>query len=114
MQVFLKKFFNVYLFIFERKRERVCAQAGEGHRARETQKPKQAPGSELSAQSPTRGSNPQTVRSRPEPKPDAEPTEPPKCPSAGLFKCGVGDSYLTVTRSAQREGKIVYLKTYRS
>ena len=32
-------------------------------RERETQKLKQAPGSELSAQSPTQGSNPQTVRS---------------------------------------------------
>ena len=32
-----------------------------GQRERETQNPKQAPGSELSAQSPMRGSNPQTV-----------------------------------------------------
>ena len=31
-------------------------------RERETQKPKQAPGSEPSAQSPMRGSNPQTKR----------------------------------------------------
>ena len=30
---------------------------------KEAQNPKQAPGSELSAQSPTRRSNPQTVRS---------------------------------------------------
>ena len=35
----------------------------EGQRERETQNPKQAPGSELSAQSLTRGSNPPTVRS---------------------------------------------------
>ena len=35
----------------------------EGQRERETQDPKQAPGSELSAQSPTRGSNSQTMRS---------------------------------------------------
>ena len=48
---FIKKFFKKSLFIFERERER------------ETQNPKQAPGSELSAQSPTRGSNPQTARS---------------------------------------------------
>ena len=40
--------------IFERDR----AQTGEGQRERETQNPKQAPGSELSAQSPTQGSNP--------------------------------------------------------
>ena len=32
-------------------------------RERETQNPKQAPGSELSAQSPTQGSNSQTARS---------------------------------------------------
>ena len=35
---------------------------GEGQRERETQNPKQAPGSELSAQSPTRGLNPLTAR----------------------------------------------------
>ena len=42
----------------------------ERERERETQNPKQAPGSELSAQSPTRGSNPQTARSWPELKSD--------------------------------------------
>ena len=41
------------MFIFERDRDRV--QAGEGQRERKTQNPKQAPGSELSAQSPTQG-----------------------------------------------------------
>ena len=46
------------LFIFEREK----VQVGEGQRARETQNPKQAPGSELSAQSPTRGPNPQIGR----------------------------------------------------
>ena len=46
-------FFNVYLFLRERDR----AQAGEGQRDTETQNPKQAPGCELSAQSPTWGSN---------------------------------------------------------
>ena len=50
-------FFNVYLFLRERERERERVQAGEGQRERETQNPKQAPGSELSAQDPTRGSN---------------------------------------------------------
>ena len=43
--------------------ERDRVRAGEGPRERETQNPKQAPGSELSAQSPRWGSNPQTVRS---------------------------------------------------
>ena len=45
--------------IFERDR----VQAGEGQRESETQNPKQAPGSEVSAQSPTRGPNSRTVRS---------------------------------------------------
>ena len=42
-----------------------------GQRERETQNLKQAPGSELSAQSPVRGLNPGTARSCPEPKSDA-------------------------------------------
>ena len=67
--LFLLIYFNVLMFIFGREKER--ERAGEGQRAREIQNPKQAPGSELSAQSPTRGSNPQTVRSWPEPKSDA-------------------------------------------
>ena len=44
--------FNVYLFLSERDR----ARAGEEQRERETQNIKQAPGCELSAQSPTWGS----------------------------------------------------------
>ena len=43
---------------------------GGAERERETQNLKQAPGSELSAQSPTWGSNSQTARSFPEPKLD--------------------------------------------
>ena len=49
--VFLK-YFNVY-FIFERQRDR--AQVGERQRERETQSPKQSPGSGPSAQNPTLG-----------------------------------------------------------
>ena len=41
--------------------------------------------SRLPARSPTRGWNPRTVRSRPEPKSDAQPTEPPGRPSGVLF-----------------------------
>ena len=52
---------------------------------RETQNLKQALGSELSAQSPTRGSNSGTARSRPEPKSDAQPTEPPRRPMLCKF-----------------------------
>ena len=56
------------------------AWTGEGQRERETQNLKQAAGSEWSAQSPMRGSNSQAVRSWPEPKSDAQPTEPPRRP----------------------------------
>ena len=52
-------FNNVYLFLRQRE---TGHEWGRG-REREVQNPKQAPGSELSAQSPTRGSNPRTVRS---------------------------------------------------
>ena len=49
------------MFIFESERQSVNE---EGQRERETQNPKQAPGSELSgSQSPTRGSNSQTATS---------------------------------------------------
>ena len=59
---YLKKnfFLNVYSS-FETERDR--AWMGEGQRVRETQNLKQAPGSELSAQSPTRGLNSRTMRS---------------------------------------------------
>ena len=50
-------FFNVDLFLRETVR------AGEGQRERETQNPKQAPGSELSAQGLTQGWNLRTMRS---------------------------------------------------
>ena len=48
------------MLIFERERE---TKHEWGERERETQNPKQSPGSELSAQSPMQGSNSQTVRS---------------------------------------------------
>ena len=48
-------FFLMFIYFWERARDRVWA--GEGKRERETQNPKQAPGSELAAQSPTPGSN---------------------------------------------------------
>ena len=71
-------FFNVYLVLRERERDRVRAR--EEQRDRETES-EAGPGPELSAQSPTRGSNPRTVRSRSEPKSDAQPTEPPRSPN---------------------------------
>ena len=59
------------MFIYFRERESTRMSWGGAERERETQNPKQALGSELSAQSPMRGSNPRTARSWPEPKPDA-------------------------------------------
>ena len=59
----------MFLFTFETERD--TAWAGERQRERETQNPKQAPGSELSAQSPMQGSNSQTMKLLPEPKLDA-------------------------------------------
>ena len=51
------------MFIFQRERETEHEQGRSRERERETQNLKQAPGSELSAQSLTWGSNSQTVRS---------------------------------------------------
>ena len=65
--LFKKIFFNIYLFLRQRETEHEWGRA----RERETQYLKQAPGSELSAQSPTRGLNSRTARSWPEPKSDA-------------------------------------------
>ena len=53
------------LFIFEKERETEASMIG-AERETKTQNPKQAPGSEPSAQSPLRGSNSQTMRSWPE------------------------------------------------
>ena len=49
-------------FLRERDREKQNMSGG-GAEREEIQNPKQAPGSELTAQSPTQGSNSQTVRS---------------------------------------------------
>ena len=67
-RLFTYRFFlNVYSFL--RDRDRMWVE--EGQRERERLNPKQAPGSQLSAQSPMPGSNPRTVRSWPEAKSDA-------------------------------------------
>ena len=57
--IFLKIFFKVHLFLREIRKK----QEMDRERGRETQNLKQAPGSELLAQSPMQGSNSQTVRS---------------------------------------------------
>ena len=54
------KIFFMFIYFWEREKERDRAWVGERQRARETQNPKQAPGSELSAESRTWGLNSQT------------------------------------------------------
>ena len=78
MTIFLV--FKKCLFIFEREG------SAEDQRERETQNLQMAPGSELSAQSLTQSSSPQTRRSWPEPKLEAQPTEPPGAPELTLFE----------------------------
>ena len=76
--------FNVYLFLRETETECEWVRGRERgiHRIRSRL---QAPGSEPSAQSPTRGSNPPALRSWPEPKSDPQPTESPRRPINLLF-----------------------------
>ena len=64
---------------------------GEAEREREAENPKQAPGSELSAQSPMQGSNSSTMRSRPDLKSDAQPTELPRRPYQLLIDVTIED-----------------------
>ena len=64
-------FFNVYLFLRERER-------GRGRESDKDRGPEA--GSALTAESPTQGSKPQTMRSRPEPRSDTYPSEPPRRP----------------------------------
>ena len=72
------------MFIYFWVTERYKTWAGEEQGKRETQNLKQAPGSELSAQNPIWGSNPQTMGSWPEQMSDAQLTEPPRCPLGGI------------------------------
>ena len=59
--------------------------SGEGRRERETQNSRQAPGSELSAQSLTRGLKSSTARSWPEPKSDTYRLSHPGAPSSSFL-----------------------------
>ena len=69
----LKNLFSVYLFLRERQRQRQRQRqsVSVGGAERERENLQQAPGSELSAQSPAWGSKSQTLRSWPELKLDA-------------------------------------------
>ena len=73
-------FFNFFFYVYLILRDWDRTHVGEGQRERETENLKQAPGSELSAQRPTPGSNPRTMRSWPEPKLAAYSTEPSRRP----------------------------------
>ena len=66
--------FIMFTYLREREREREA----ERGRERKTQNLKQAPSSELSEQNLGWGLNSQTMRSWPEMKPDAQPTEAPR------------------------------------
>ena len=78
---FFFKFFKKIIYLRERERMWV----GEGQRQREAKNPKQAPGSELPAQSPMRGSNSQTARSWPEPSWSPNQLSHPGAPRTTLF-----------------------------
>ena len=67
-------FFKVFIYSFDREREKECTEAGEAVEG------EGEAGSPLS-QEPDVGLNPKTQGSGPEPKADAQPTEPPRHPS---------------------------------
>ena len=91
---------------------------GERQRERETQNPKQAPDSEPSAQSPTWRSNLQAVRSWPELKSDAQPTQPPRFPGNDVwflsrsFICSCCAFRDSITRIGCRRMGFVWSSSY--
>ena len=76
-------FFTFYLFLRNRVRQSVSGGGAEREGDRIWSSLQAL--SKQSAQSLMRGLNPQTVRSWPEPKSDAQPTEPPKRPK--IYPC---------------------------
>ena len=68
-EYFILFYFFKNVFVFERERQSASRGGAEGER--HTQNQKKDPASELSAQGPTQGSNPRTMRLWPELKPDA-------------------------------------------
>ena len=87
-------FFNLYVFLRERDRER--AWVGEGQREKETDSEAGFRLWAVSTRGRCPGLNSRAVRSWPEPKLDAQPTEPPKRPQR-IFKCPspIGDPQST-------------------
>ena len=70
----------MFIYFWQRERKTEHERGRGRERRRETQNSKQAPGSELPAERPKRGSSSQTARSWTKPKSDAQLTEPPRCP----------------------------------
>ena len=102
-------FFSFFFYFWETERGR--AQFGEGQRENETQNLKQALGSELSAQSPTWGLNPQIMRSWPELKSDAQATEPPRHPYIfPVFKAGLFSYYWVRRQDTSPLWETVFIK----
>ena len=94
--LFLFKIFLTFIYFWETERD--TAQAGEEQREGETKNPKQTPGSELPAQSLTRGSNSRTVRSWPERKSATQATEPPRRPPFLYLSFGVTPRLLQIQK----------------
>ena len=94
-------------------RERECkrGRGRERERERERERDSQA-GSTLCAWRPVRSSNPVTARSLPEPKPDAQPTEPPRRPPSLIFNSPGNDTSEKLNKKAMTEA-IKSTKTYK-
>ena len=73
-------FFLKFTYLFLREREHMSWRGAEREGYTESEA-----GSRQSVQSPTQGSNPGTAKSWPEPKSDAQPTEPSRHPSKYIF-----------------------------
>ena len=99
-------FFLMFIYFWESDWQHVSGV--EAERGKERQNPKQAPGSELSAQSPTRGSNSRAVRSWPEWKSSAGPTEPPRCPNSIFNFWGTSILFFTVACAQYGESYFVH------
>ena len=87
----------MFIYFWEIGRDRTRTRKGQRGRHR-IQSRLQTPGSELSAQSLMRGSNSQTARSWPEPKSDAQLTDPPRHHWISFYKLGAVHIYWSHSR----------------
>ena len=79
--IFINVIFKIYLFDTERERERTHK-----HKHREQQAEGEREAGSLLKREPNVGLDPSSLRSWPERKTDAQPTEPPRCPYKLIFK----------------------------